>query len=201
MSLHDMLEIKTDLTFSHLSTILKGHYKEEGSTDLYHRLINVTQESRKSPQNFLFRATELKERLLAAAREPDGEESNSPDLKQKRFLHALGAGLSNNHIKYQLKAYFDDPTVTDEVPITKMNKAASLEWECQQKFKINVHVKETKVTNTEKGSGDAVGVRSMVEVTSVAIFLNMGKVGIFPEGGRDHLHEEQKEGTQLVAWQ
>ncbi len=31
MSLHDMLEIKTDLNLS----ILKGHYKEESSTDLY----------------------------------------------------------------------------------------------------------------------------------------------------------------------
>lgn len=67
MSLRDMLEIKTDLTHSQLHTILKRHYKEESSTDLYHRLINVTQESRESPQNVLFRAIELKERLLAAA--------------------------------------------------------------------------------------------------------------------------------------
>ncbi|KAM9467441.1 uncharacterized protein Hap1MRO34_014209 [Clarias gariepinus] len=146
MSLRDMLEIKTNLTLSQLRTILKGHYKEENSTDLYHRLINITQENRESPQNFLFRAIELKERLLAAAREPDGEESYSPDLIQRRFLRALGTGLSNDHIKYQLKAYLDDLTVMDEVLITKMNEAASLEWERQQKFKRTAHVKETRVT-------------------------------------------------------
>lgn len=54
MSLQDMLEIKTDLSLTQLYIILKGHYKEESSTDLYHRLINISQECRESPQNFLF---------------------------------------------------------------------------------------------------------------------------------------------------
>lgn len=42
LSLRDMLELKTDLTLPQLRTILKGHYKEDSSTDLYHRLINIT---------------------------------------------------------------------------------------------------------------------------------------------------------------
>ena len=52
--LRDMLEIKANLTLSQLRTILKGHYKEDSSTDLYHWLLNVTQESNESPQNFPF---------------------------------------------------------------------------------------------------------------------------------------------------
>lgn len=36
LSLRDMLELKTDLTLPQLRTILKGHYKEDSSTDLYH---------------------------------------------------------------------------------------------------------------------------------------------------------------------
>lgn len=71
---------------------------------------------------------------------------------RRRFLRALGTGLLNDHIKYQLKACLDDPTVTDEVLITKMNEAASLEWERQQKFKKNAHVKETKVTEIQAES-------------------------------------------------
>lgn len=54
--------------------------------------------------------------------------------------------MSNDHIKYPLKTCFDDPTITDEVLITAMNEAASLEWERQQKFKKNAHIKEIKVT-------------------------------------------------------
>ena len=135
--LRDMLEIKANLTLSQLRTILKGHYKEDSSTDLYHRLLNVTQESNESPQNFLFRAIELKERLLVKSRELGSDEHYSPELIQKKFLRALGTGLISDNIKYQLKAYLDDPAVTDEVLIVKINEAAILEWERQQKLKKN----------------------------------------------------------------
>ena len=37
LSLHDILEIKMNLTLSQLCTILKGHYKEDSYTDLYHK--------------------------------------------------------------------------------------------------------------------------------------------------------------------
>ncbi|KAK7878975.1 hypothetical protein WMY93_034189 [Mugilogobius chulae] len=143
LSLRDMLEIKTDLTLSQLRTILKGHYKEDSSTDLYHRLINVTQEHNESPQNFLFRAIELKERLFAASREPGAEEQYSAELIQKKFLRAVGTGLINDNVKYQIKSYLDDTAVTDDVLIAKINEAASLEWERQQKFRK--HSKEPRI--------------------------------------------------------
>lgn len=129
------MELKTDLTLAQLRTILKGHYKEDSSTDLYHRLINITQDSNESPQNFLFRATEVKERLLAASREPGADEQYSPELIQKKFLRAVGTGLVSDNVKHQIKNCLDDPTVTDDVLIAKTNEAASLEWERQQKFK------------------------------------------------------------------
>lgn len=129
LRLRDMLEIKTDLTLPQLHTILKGHYKEDSSTDLYHRLINITQESNESPQNFLFRAIELKERLLASSREPGADEQYSAELIQKKFLRAVGTGLISDNVKYQIKSYLDDPAVTDDVLIAKTNETASLEWE------------------------------------------------------------------------
>ncbi|XP_043970233.1 v-maf avian musculoaponeurotic fibrosarcoma oncogene homolog Gb isoform X1 [Gambusia affinis] len=137
LPLRDMLEIKTDLTIAQLRTILKGHYKEDSSTDLYHRLINITQDSNESPQNFLFRAIELKERLLAASREPGSEEDYGPELIQKKFLRAVGTGLINDNVKHQLKNFLDDLTVADDVLIAKTNEAASIEWERQQKFRRN----------------------------------------------------------------
>uniref|UniRef100_A0A8C6Q036 Gypsy retrotransposon integrase-like protein 1 n=2 Tax=Nothobranchius furzeri TaxID=105023 RepID=A0A8C6Q036_NOTFU len=135
LPLRDMLEIKADLSIAHLRTILRGHYKEDSSTDLYHRLINITQDSSESPQNFLFRAIELKERLLAASREPGSEEDYGPELIQRKFLRAVGTGLISDNVKHQLKNFLDDPTVTDNVLIAKTNEAASMEWERQQKFR------------------------------------------------------------------
>lgn len=143
LNLQDMLEIKSDLSLAQLCTILKGHYKEDSTTDLYHHLINITQDSNESPQNFLFRAIELKERLLVASREPGADQQYSCDLVPKKILRAVGTGLISDNVKYQLKTYLDDVTVTDDVLITKTNEAASLEWERQQKFKKNS--KELKV--------------------------------------------------------
>lgn len=136
-----MLEIKADLTLSQLRTILKGHYKEDSSTDLHHRLINITQEHTESPQNFLFRANELKERLLASSREPGADEQYSAELIQRKFLRAGGTGLIN--VKYQIKSYLDDTLVTDDILIAKTNETASLEWERQQKFKK--HSKDPRI--------------------------------------------------------
>ncbi len=92
-------------------------------------MINITQDSSESPQNFLFRAIELKERLLVASREPGTDEQYGRELVQKKFLRAVGTGLISDNVKYQLKTYLDDVTVTDDVLIAKTNEAASLEWE------------------------------------------------------------------------
>lgn len=43
LNLRDMLEIKSDLTLIKFKIILKGHYKQESTTDLYQRLINISQ--------------------------------------------------------------------------------------------------------------------------------------------------------------
>lgn len=168
LSLRDMLEIKTDLTLSQLRTILKGHYKEDSSTDLYHRLINITQGSSESPQNFLFRAIELKERLLASSREPGAEEQYSAELIQRKFLRAVGTGLMNDNVKYQIKSCLDDIAVTDETLITKINEAASLEWERQQKFRKNSkepRIRETRA-EAQPQQGAVVGAVGGCELTA-----------------------------------
>lgn len=56
-----------DLTLSQMKAVLKGDFKEDGTTDLYLRLVNVTQDSKESPQILLSRATGFKQRLLLAS--------------------------------------------------------------------------------------------------------------------------------------
>ncbi|TWW74006.1 Retrovirus-related Pol polyprotein from transposon 297 [Takifugu flavidus] len=155
LAIRDMLEIKSDLTLTQLKTILKGHFKEDSSIDLYHRLVNMTQDSRESPQNFLFRAIELKERLLLASREVGSDEQYSPELIQKKFLRSVSTGLLSDHIKFQLKPFLDDLTVTDEVLIDKMNEAASVESERQSKQRKNITGKVPKVNELRTDMRDS----------------------------------------------
>ncbi|KAM9735208.1 uncharacterized protein ACNS7B_014526 [Menidia menidia] len=146
LSLRDMLESKSNLTLEHLKTSLKAHFKENSTTDMFHRLVNITQDVKESPQNFLFRAIELKERLMTAAYDDSSDVQYSPDLIQKKFLRSLTTGLLSDNIKLQLKFYLDDQRVTDETLIEKMNDAAAVDWERQQKMKRCVPVKPARVS-------------------------------------------------------
>lgn len=148
LNLRDMLEIKSDLTLPQLKTILKGHYKEENTSDLYQKLVNISQEPRESAQNFLFRAIELKDRLLFASKE-NGSDQYNPDLLRRKFLRSVGTGLLSDHIKFQIKPCLDDLTVTDEALIERINEAASLELERQHKLKKNSTVKTTRTNELQ----------------------------------------------------
>ncbi len=149
LSLRDMLEIKSHLTLLQLKTILKGHFKVDNPTDLYHKLVNITQDSRESPQNFLFRAIELKERLLIASRDGEAEEQYSAELIQKKFLRSVSTGLISDHNKFQLKTDLENQSITDEELIEKFNEAAGIESERIQKQKKNTYAKLPKVNELQ----------------------------------------------------
>lgn len=49
LSLRDMLEARSNLTLVHLKKILKAHLKENSTTDMFHRLVNISQDAKESP--------------------------------------------------------------------------------------------------------------------------------------------------------
>lgn len=152
LHLREMLEIKRELTLHTLKTILKGHYKVDSSSDLLHRLMNMTQDPKESAQNFLFRAIELKEKLMRKSSDEDaGEEGEqfSPELIQRKFLRSIETGLYSDAVKFQLKPYLSDRTVTDEVLIERISEAANLEQERQQKLRKTVINKPPRVSEMQ----------------------------------------------------
>lgn len=120
-----------------LKTILKGHYKEDDTSDLYQKLINICQEPKESAQDFLFRAIELKNRLLFAAKGGDTEEPYSADLVKKKFLRSVGTGLLSDNVKFQIKPFLNNQDVTDEILIEKVTETATLDAERHSKLKRN----------------------------------------------------------------
>lgn len=152
LHLREMLEIKRGLTLPTLKTILKGHYKVDSSSDLLHRLMNMTQDPRESAQNFLFRAIELKEKLMRKFSDDDASEEGeqfSPQLIQRKFLRSIETGLYSDAVKFQLKPYLSNRTVTDEVLIERINEATNLEQERQQKLRKTVVSKSPKISEVQ----------------------------------------------------
>lgn len=145
LHLRDLLEVKRDLTLPTLRTILRGHYKVDSSSDLLNRLMNISQDPKESSQDFLFRAIELREKLLWKNGDDTEEEQFSSDLIQQKFLRSLETGLFSEAVKFQLKPYLSNTKVKDEVLIEKISEAASLELERQNKLRRNTTVKPPRV--------------------------------------------------------
>lgn len=145
LHLRDLLEVKQDLTLQMLKTILKGHYKVDSSADLLHRLMNISQDPKESVHSFLFRAIELRERLARKSGDEEEGERFSSNLIHRKFLRSLETGLICDAVKNQLKPHLSDPTVTDETLIEKLNEAASLEQERQNKQRKTAAWKQPKL--------------------------------------------------------
>lgn len=69
--LRKTLEIKTGLMLLTLENILRDHFKVESSSDLLHWGMDISKDPKEPAQNFLFRAIELKEKMLWKASNED----------------------------------------------------------------------------------------------------------------------------------
>lgn len=135
LPLRDMLEIKRGLTLSALLTILRGHYKVGSYTDLYHQLINLSQDPKETALNFVFRAIEIKEKLLWKAEIEDAEEHYSRAIIQQKFLRSIETGLLSDSVKFNILPYLNNVRITDEELIEKVNEASRVDNERQEKRK------------------------------------------------------------------
>ncbi|KAJ8004170.1 hypothetical protein DPEC_G00156000 [Dallia pectoralis] len=140
-----MLEIKRGLTLSALLTILKGHYRVDSPTELYHQLLNISQEPKETALNFVFRAIELKEKLLWKATNEDTDEQYSRAVIQRKFLRSIETGLLSDSVKFQILPHLSDVSITDEELIQKVDEAAKVESERQEKRKRSIAGKNPKV--------------------------------------------------------
>lgn len=143
-----MQETKSDLTISELKTILTGHYKEENTSDLYHQLVSLSQDSSESAQRFLFRAIQLKDRLLLASKDEDVEQYK-PELIQRKFLRSVSTGLLSESLKLHLRAALENEAITDEMLIEQLNAATLLEDERQQKLRKGSSIRVARASEVQ----------------------------------------------------
>lgn len=108
--------------------------------------MNISQDPKESAQSILFRVIELREKLTRKSGDKEEAKQFSLNLIQRKFLRSLETRLICDVVKNQLKPHLSDPTVTDETLIEKLNEAASLEQERQNKQRRNAAWKQPKLT-------------------------------------------------------
>ncbi|KAL9956079.1 hypothetical protein ACROYT_G037501 [Oculina patagonica] len=71
LRLRSYLEGRPDLELARLRKILRSHYQERGATEMYQMLSSAVQEAGETPQDFLVRLLDLKQKVLLDLKKQD----------------------------------------------------------------------------------------------------------------------------------
>lgn len=162
MQLRSYLEGKVNLSLPTLRRILRSHYQEKSATDLYTQLTSEVQGLKETPQNFLIRTLDLRQKILFASQESESGLQYDPGLVQRMFLHTVLTGLQNDNIKRDLQPYLEQADISDELLLERMNTACAHETERQMKKKmagqqkpVTVHSAQSSDVPAEKNEKPA----------------------------------------------
>lgn len=172
LQLRSYLEGKENLTLPALRRILRSHYQERSATELYKQLTSEVQSSKETPQNFLIRAMDLRQKILFASQEVESSLKYDPALVQSLFMHTVLTGLQNDNIKSDLQPYLLQTNTSDELLLEKVNIACINEKERQDKKKHSAPSRVTNV-NTVQSSESPVEKKSTTQQSTATLPLDL----------------------------
>ncbi len=155
--LRSYLEGRSKIPLPSLRRIVRSHFQERDATDLFKQLSQLAQDSKESPQAFLLRAFDIRQKVLFASQEVDSKLCYEPKLVREMFRHSILTGLRSDAIKTELRPYLDNPETSDETLFEKLNVYASLDAERKRKLKpssVNEVTCETPRQKDKPKQGD-----------------------------------------------
>lgn len=150
----DMLMNKDDLTVKELKGFLQSPLGEQSNTELFQELMCTKQKDSETPQQFLYRAIGLKQKILLAFKHDNADVKYNVNTVQDVFFHTVYQGLGHKHddIRRELKPLLADPKITNDVILKHMKKILSDESERQRRLgppnrhrQTNVHSAQVEV--------------------------------------------------------
>ena len=103
-----------DLTLAKLRKILRLHFREKSAPEVYKELSVICQSPKESPQKFLFRALDLRNKILFVSQEDDSKFDYGFPLVQNTFLKSLETGLRDDILVTNLRPILRTPDISDE---------------------------------------------------------------------------------------
>ena len=120
-----------DLTLAKLRKILRLHFREKSAPEVYKELSVICQSPKKSPQKFLFRALDLRNKVLFVSQEDDSKFDYGFPLVQNTFLKSLETGLRDDILVTNLRPILRTPDISDEDLMKHVNELTSNQAERQ----------------------------------------------------------------------
>ena len=141
-----------DLTLAKLWKILRLHFREKSGPEVYKELSVICQSPKESPQKFLFRALDLRNKILFVSQEDDSKFDYGFPLVQNTFLKSLETGLRDDILVTKLRPILRTPDISDEDLMKHVNELSSNQAERQSKLEQ----KSEKVSSTKVIEGQRV---------------------------------------------
>lgn len=150
-NLRSYLEGRPLLQLSDINSLIRSYYKEKTATELYQTLSNLTQDIKESPQEFVFRALDLRQKVLFASKEKHSGMNYDQELVQNMTLHAVLTGLKDDNIRQGFEPTLLRKGITDEELILALNSVTSRELERKSKMdRKTVKVQQVETASVEK---------------------------------------------------
>ncbi|KAI5613075.1 hypothetical protein C0J50_11435 [Silurus asotus] len=127
----EMIMNKEDMTVEELKRFLQSHLGNKSSTELFQELMCAKQMETETPQQFLYRAIGLKQKILFAVKQSNTDVRYSPATIQDVFLHTVYQGLGHRYkdVRSELKPLLADHNITDEAIVRNVMKITNDENE------------------------------------------------------------------------
>ena len=125
MLLRSYLEAVSELTLPTLRRIIRAHYQEKNSSELYGELANLAQISTEEPQTFLIGALNLREKIIYASKEANTKLKYDPEHVQSMFLNTIETGLISNTLRGRIRPLLQNVAISDEELISQLNLAVT----------------------------------------------------------------------------
>jgi post-segregation antitoxin (ccd killing protein) len=199
-SLRSYLDGRQDMSLSTLRGILRAHYAEKNSTELYTELASSVQSTKETSSEFLIRSMDLRNKILFASQENSDELKYSPDLVHKLFSRTVQTGLRDQVLRQEMKTILADNTRTDADLLDELNKIVRRENENKQK------VGKTVVAAAKYSEPDSSIAELVKEVKALKMDIARLKDTALSEEVSSHARMCDLQGTEsqvsslLVMW-
>lgn len=203
--LRPYLEGRGQLSLANMSRILRYHFKEQDATALFTNLSTAKQEQNESPQDFVMRLLNLRQKVIFVSK----QENISYDLilVHKRFLHSIWTGLKNDNLRNELRELLKDENTSDEELLFKLSTAVADEVEHSKKFSKPKPVHSNNISvekDKEKKNPLMLELEAMkVQINQISHTLSaissLGKMENERERRNDYRNENRKMGCKTCV--
>ena len=117
-----------------LRKILRVHYREKTASELFQQLATAYQQIKETPQQFVLRALDARNKVSFAGKEADCEINYDFPLIQKTFLKSFETSLRDDILATNLRPTLRHQDLSDEDLMKQVNELASNQEERKSKL-------------------------------------------------------------------